>query len=453
MKILLLSFVMITACGKNTEPGIKKYQSNLALNEGIDFVGLKSIGLIQGEIEIVDKDIKILFSNELDQQKKTLQFLNSKKNNKGDFLQETSFVNFKSKPLFEDIKSKQHLIKINLNPSSNDLELFIKKADGIETLGDWDPKKEFHLTHSKLVDLIEGRSSLFLKRNLRRSKIYNELSDSEVKRQTYRVQVFSNDENRIYFVKNYITIEEFKFFLGIQNDLQLSSMNHLLSEKPEKKNRWYRNNYHKNEWIFVFTSADSLKKYFLSNYTYQIQKISRSNGKSLNTFNFRKEPERKVFFRISQIVQNQNFFKEEIKKSYFNSSGELVYSKKGAKYNCSEYFRKVDQTHLVQSDIELVLQNLKMISDEIPLTYESLLSELRNMNYDQYHRRWVFELNSTNSQFSIGLNSEQKESYVDIGRYKVKCNKNFTSSPQVYKKQINQEKELSFVLETYIENI
>lgn len=449
--LILLSLI---ACGKHEQPkklDLRDSDGDQVLNfqesELEKYVAnFEPLGRVNGVMKFtLDKIIEIPLSNEFNIQDASLSLAvaNEEKTSAEEYFAEWSKLRLKKYFKLPELKSSQYQLHLQFeNGSAEADELLLKTSSEVISLGQWSNLMKIQISRDNLLSLIEGKSSLMLKKKFTKSEFFRETQAGTIKEKTYRLHFFDGNKSRILYVSNELDFSDLLKHLEIKARA-ISEDDLFFNGHVIEKDQWYVREFKNSDKVLVFTNINKLREKFLENYTYQKKTLSRRNGKAANSIQFNNPEGARVYLRITSAHFTQRSFVEsKERRTHGGGGGGGRDGNAESPYKCTHYLRKVKKENAYLSSLENLFVNLGESETLLNSYYEEQLG-----NAGPY---WEMKLNQPAVNLTWEFNNRPDSTFTKTGEYDNSCRRDRSMS---YGTSTNDEGKFEVVIESFVEKI
>ena len=447
MKWLIL--LVLISCGKHEEPTARDIQDSdgdQILNyEESDFdkyiAQYDSLGSIRGKIRFTDgQNFEIPFSNDLDLRKNSfdLMVLKERKIRKEDYFTEWSKLRIESSDLTK-LTREEFQVYLQFETASDGVdEIVLIEKDKSSSLGKWLSELRLSLSRDRLKDLIEGRSFIFLKKNFKKSPLFNTASEETIRNSTYRVHYYDGTSSKILYVAKKLSFREFQEHLGIKAT-EMSADNFFFHTSISLQNQWFSRELSSGDKVLIYTDFETLKETFKNKHHYQKKIVLRENGIPKTSLHLNNKHGAAVYLRIKEFYRTKRDFAESTTERWFGGGGGK--EEGSTRYRCGANFRNITNETTILPELSELFENLQ----ERPAISFQEVQE--NMGEEGIF--WEMKLNSEETNIILTLNQLPSSTYTVTGEFSTNCREG-KPAPSY---STNTEGKMAFEVESYVEKM
>lgn len=446
MKFLL--FLLVISCGQHKEPktldlrdsdGDNEWNHAEILNGRDQFVANYSpLKELSGTMSFLTgqgltKEIKVSFNNKTDLKKYALHGLtfNKKALVRNDYFGEMSKINLVN-PELTPTFIKQDFYDVNLNfnlVKEKPKSLFLISEGEEVLLGEWSQDMQVRLGKDDLDRLLSGKIYFSLK------KFVSPETYRSIQSQTYKTIVFDGKETHIFYVSKALSVASFQKKLKIKPQ-SIDDLDILNIPFSGLRDQWWKRKI-ENDWVFVYSKVDELKKSYLEGFEKKMTTIRRLEGVSTNIASVTKKEEAKIIFKFRSG--------KLVKKIFKQTSGVLNRGQHDDRYECPF----TDRTVTKQDKKTLGMSEFKKL---ITLKVGGAIVDLKNQpgmqiieGSDELGIYWNLILYAPVRDLKLSLESLTKNVFVQVGRIK--------DCQRVSMRLVSPETSFVIPVETFVEKI
>lgn len=454
MKWLII--LILIGCGKHQEPNhldLRDSDGDQVLNheesELDKFVAdFETLGKVKGVLKFnLDKIIEIPITNELDYKNNALSLIvsNEKKLIHEDYFAEWSKLRLSGDFATPDLKLSHYTIHLQFEHGPGKAqELLLVKGPEVISLGKWSQVMRLQLSSENLSAILSNKAFLSIKKNFRKSPLFQAEQDKTIRDKTYRVHYYDGSKSKILYVSKSMAFPKLLENLRISPE-RIDQEEVFFNSDLLSANEWYIRELLNGDKVIVYSNMAELKGKFLEKYTYQRHLLSRVNGEAKTTVKFNNAPDAKIFVRVSSLKYTvRSFYEETERRTHGGGGGGGREGNASSPYKCTHYLRKVKKEETILADLNNLFQNLNQ--------EEMLLGAQVEEEMDGQGLFWEMKLNATPANLEWTFSNRPSSTYTVTGEYNNSCGE-AANRGRGAAYRTNSEGKFETVIESFVEKI
>lgn len=451
MKWLVL--ILIVSCGKHQSPPavdlldadgdqILNYQEASEIEKNL--ANFEPLGAIKGSLKFLHHGtVELAFSNSIDHKNNALGLITGRDDDTShrEYFSEWSHIEFEKKIFFNDLKNSDYTLHLQFETTgTTPEEVVLITPNERLSLGQWEPNLKIKLSSQGLASLLEGTSKLAFRKKFRQGDYYQVSADQSIKDNTYRIYFFDGEKSNVYYAARSLPYERFKQLKAVKH-AETYVQDEIFFNGVDQSPQWYEREFQNGDKALVYASPALMRESLLKRFEYRKRKMIRINGAPQNMKALRSFPGAIIYLEISALNKTMRTFQEsELNKNY--RVGSL--SREGYEFNCRHRLRHIKEEKIIPATIEDFFSNSHFTNTEFKRVEETI---------NEQGPIWKMRFESLGVLNQLGLNFRDPATFVITGEYAPSCQDNgrVVKIEEAY--QTNNEAQLTYVIESYVEKL
>jgi hypothetical protein len=450
MKWLIL--MTLLSCGKHEAPtylDLRDSDGDQVQNfqeYGMDkyIADIRSFGVVEGTLKYSDVNLReTSFTNRNDLKSEIMKLaVGDTSTNHEKHFSEWSILKLDLSNKLSETSSEVNTVHLHFtNVEIEPDELLLLKGNSRIKLGRWAAYMRVELSKDQFNELMKGKSSLWLKKNVPKKIAHSPNSINEtVVQKTSRLYINDGTDARVLYISKDLDSETLLNHFDITSSTLITDELLFFNSHIQTAPKWFHRDYENGDKVVVYGTLDNLRSYFYNKFEKSTLNLMRENGHPINSLVISNPSKAPVYLRVrpSQVMRT---FKEH-SESKTHRVGSALHGSDDS-WNCNYLKRAIQSEYSILPRVEEFMQYLNMNLNDVEIIEQR----------DERGIFWEVKLLNILDNANFSLPTKSPDSFTTTGQYSVKCDRGMPAHANSAAYSTNVEGKLSFEIESFVEKI